>query len=89
MLHHCVGGNNYLKKHNTGKTYILMLRFKAEPDIPYITVEVDAKKSSIIQWYGDGDGNRMKTICQSWLDTWLTKMKTGTLTEAVRTANIA
>ena len=89
MLHHCVGGNNYLKKHNTGKTYILVLRFKAEPDIPYITVEVDAKKSSIIQWYGDRDGKPDEDNMQSWLDTWLTKMKTGTLTEAVRTANIA
>lgn len=89
ILHHCVGGNNYLKKHNTGKTYILMLRFKEEPDIPYITVEVDAKKSSIIQWYGDGDKKPDEDNMQSWLDTWLTKMKTGTLTEAVRTVNIA
>lgn len=43
LLHHCVGGNMYLGRHNKGETYILMLRFKTEPDIPYITVEIDAK----------------------------------------------
>lgn len=57
LLHHCVGGDTYLNKHNTGKTYILMLRFKAEPDIPYITVEIDAK----IQGYCSGTGTRTKT----------------------------
>ena len=36
-----------------GETYILMLRFKAEPDVPYITVEIDAKNPRILQWYGD------------------------------------
>lgn len=89
ILHHCVGGDNYLKKHNTGKTYILMLRFKAEPDVPYITVEIDTKNPRILQWYGDKDRKPDEKNMQSWLDTWLTKMKTGTLTEAVRTANIA
>ena len=52
LLHHCVGGDTYLNKHNTGKTYILMLRFKAEPDIPYITVEIDAKNPRILQTEG-------------------------------------
>src|SRR5699024_2006844 len=54
-LHHCVGGAGYLNSHNTGKTYILMLRYKKEPEIPYITVEVDAKYPRIIQWYGEFD----------------------------------
>lgn len=57
LLHHCVGGNMYLGRHNKGETYILMLRFKAEPDIPYITVEIDAK----IQGYCSGTGTRTKT----------------------------
>lgn len=89
MLHHCVGGDTYLDKHNTEKTYILMLRFKAEPDIPYITIEIDAKNPKIIQWYGDKDKKPDKKNIQSWLDTWLMKLKAGTLTETIQTAAIA
>ena len=40
-----------------------MLRFKEEPDVPYITVEIDAKNPRILQWYGDKDKNQMKRIC--------------------------
>lgn len=89
LLHHCVGGNTYLDKHNTGKTYILMLRFKEEPDIPYITVEIDAKNPRIVQWYGDKDKKPDEKNMQSWLDTWLMKLKTGTLMETIQTAAIA
>lgn len=81
MLHHCVGGNTYLDKHNTGKTYILMLRFKGEPDIPYATVEIDAKNPRIIQWYGDKDKKPDEKNIQSWLDNYLKKLKSGTLQE--------
>lgn len=89
LLHHCVGGNTYLDKHNTGKTYILMLRFKEEPDVPYITVEIDAKNPRILQWYGDKDKKPDEKNMQSWLNTWLMKLKTGTLTETIQTAAIA
>lgn len=81
ILHHCVGGNNYLTKHNTGKTYILMVRFKKKQDIPYVTVEVDAHNPRIIQWYGDKDTKPDEQNVQEWLDTWLTKLKTGALKE--------
>lgn len=64
LLHHCVGGATYLSKHNKGETYILMLRYKTEPDVPYITVEIDARNPRIIQWYGNKDGNRTKKICR-------------------------
>lgn len=89
LLHHCVGGDNYLNKHNTGKTYILMLRFKEKPDIPYITVEVDAKNPGIIQWYGDKDKKPDEKNMQKWLNTWMIKLKTGTLTETIQAADIA
>lgn len=89
MLHHCVGGASYLDKHNTGQTYILMLRFKKEPDIPYITVEIDARNHQIIQWYGEKDRKPDEKNMQAWLDSWLRKLKTGTLTEILETAAIA
>ena len=89
LLHHCVGGAGYLNSHNTGKTYILMLRYKKEPEIPYITVEVDAKYPRIIQWYGEFDKKPDEKNMQVWLDGWLMKLKTGTLTEEMETAAIA
>ena len=88
-LHHCVGGAGYLNKHNTGQTYILMLRFKDAPDIPYITVEIDTKITRIIQWYGDKDSKPDQKNIQRWLDMWLRKLQTGTLTEQIQTAAIA
>ena len=89
LLHHCVGENTYLGKHNTGQTYILMLRFREEPDVPYITVEIDAKNPKILQWYGDKDRKPDKENMQKWLNTWLKKLKTGTLSEMIRSAAIA
>ena len=89
ILHHCVGGAGYLNSHNTGKTYILMLRYKKEPEIPYITVEVDAKYPRIIQWYGEMDRKPDKENIKAWLNAWLMKLKTGTLTEEMETAAIA
>ena len=89
LLHHCVGGAGYLNSHNTGKTYILMLRYKKEPEIPYITVEVDAKYPRIIQWYGEMDRKPDKENIKAWLNAWLMKLKTGTLTEEMETAAIA
>ena len=79
LLHHCVGGNEYLNKHNTEKTYILMLRFKEKPEIPYITVEIDAKNPRILQWYGDNDKKPDKTNMQQWLDRYLNMLKEGNL----------
>lgn len=53
ILHHCVGGDHYLTKHNAGKSYILFLRFKKDEDAPYVTIEIDGTK--ILQWYGAYD----------------------------------
>ena len=83
FLHHCVGGATYLKKHSTGQSYILMLRFKQEPDIPYITVEIDAQNPRILQWYGDKDKKPDAKNMQVWLDAWLEKLKAGALIEKI------
>ena len=52
-LHHCVGGDNYLSKHNRGTTAILFLRKEKTPNTPYITIEISGTK--IYQWYGAHD----------------------------------
>lgn len=49
LMHHCVGRDTYLQKHNTGKSFIFLLRKKGAEDIPYVTIEID--KNGIVQWY--------------------------------------
>lgn len=75
ILHHCVGGDSYLRKHNNGDSYILMLRFKDMPERPYITVEIEGEKASIRQWYGDKDRKPDQKNMQKWLDNYLKHLK--------------
>lgn len=49
MLQHCVGG--YVQRHADGKTNILFIRKKDEPDMPYYTIEV-SNDYQIIQCHG-------------------------------------
>lgn len=86
VLHHCVGGDGYLSKHNRGGTYILMLRFKEKPQIPYITVEISGKYPRILQWYGEKDKKPDAENIQKWLDSYLMKLKSGTITGIAETA---
>lgn len=81
LLHHCVGGNDYLSKHNEGKSYILMMRYQKEPETPYITIEINPEQKRIVQWYGERDTKPDKEKIQSWLDNYLEKLKSGTLQE--------
>lgn len=75
VLHHCVGGDSYLGKHNDGQTYILMLRFSKEPEIPYITVEIERDTHRIIQWYGLHDSKPDREHMQKWLDDYVGHLK--------------
>ena len=75
ILHHCVGGDRYLGKHNDGQTYILMLRFAKEPEIPYITVEIERDTHQLIQWYGAHDRKPDKEHMQKWLDDYVGHLK--------------
>lgn len=81
ILRHCVGGDNYLSKHNEGKSYILMMRYQKEPETPYITIEINPEQKRIVQWYGERDTKPDKEKIQSWLDNYLEKLKSGTLQE--------
>ena len=69
ILHHCVGGDNYLRKHNNGETAILFLRKVESPDEPYYTIEI--KNTKILQWYGLRDGKPDKEIIEPWLDEYV------------------
>lgn len=84
ILHHCVGMDKYLKKHNEGISIILFLRAKSEAEIPYITVEI-TKDFKILQWYGTGDKKPDQNNMERWLNAYETRLKCqrdGTLQEA-------
>lgn len=80
ILHHCVGGDNYLQKHKDGTTYILMLRRKEDMEAPYITVEIGGDKPRIMQWYGSHNRKPDEKTMQKWLDDYITRLKSGTIT---------
>ena len=85
ILHHCVGGDNYLNKHNNGTSIILFLRAKKEPEMPYITVEINMDTLSIRQWYGAHDKKPDQENMDRWLDRYTTRLKCqrdGTIQEA-------
>lgn len=77
-LHHCVGGNGYLGKHNDGESYILMLRAKKDTETPYITVEIEGNRPHILQWYGANDKKPDEKHMQEWLDGYINRLKAGT-----------
>lgn len=64
-LHHCVGREMYLERHAQGKSFILFLRKKETPDVPYYTIEI--KDTEIVQWYGIRDTKPDEILVKSWL----------------------
>lgn len=77
VLHHCVGGDNYLEKHNSGKTTILFLRTVKAPGLPYITVEIGTEDLNVRQWYGAYDRKPDEDRMDKWIDVYVTKLKCG------------
>lgn len=77
ILHHCVGRDQYLDRHNRGRSIILFLRNTKEPEIPYITVEIEPESLKIIQWYGEKDEKPDRERMQKWLDNYITRLKCG------------
>ena len=73
LLHHCVGGDDYLTKHNNGRSYILFLREIDKKDVPYITIEI--RGEYIVQWYGAFDKKPNEEMIDAWLDTYTEELK--------------
>lgn len=85
ILHHCVGNNEYLDKHNEGYSIILFLRTTKEPEMPYITVEIRKDNLNILQWYGANDKKQDQENIERWLNAYETRLKCqreGTLQES-------
>lgn len=55
-LHHCVGaGDAYMARMAKGYSWILFLRKKERPEVPYYTIEIEIKDDKILQWYSEYD----------------------------------
>ncbi len=75
VLHHCVGSDTYLQKHNTGKSFILFMRKATEPDTPYYTLEIEPETDRIIQYYGCNDKKPDKKEVDAALKKWKEAVK--------------
>ncbi|MBR2805883.1 MAG: PcfJ domain-containing protein [Oscillospiraceae bacterium] len=73
ILHHCVGGDNYLSSHNDGRSFILFLRKINDKDMPYITVEI--RDDKIVQWYGAYDRKPDAALIEAWLEKYIKELK--------------
>lgn len=73
ILHHCVGGDSYLDRHNTGRSTILFLRSKLAPEVPYITIEICGTK--IRQWYGIRDTKPDEARVEAYLRKYIEALK--------------
>ena len=73
LQHHCVGRDTYLRSHNSGMSYIFLLRKKGAEDKPYITIEID--KKGIVQWYGAHDKKTSDKETLAALAEFETKIK--------------
>ena len=72
LLHHCVGGDYYLGKHNKGTSVILFLRRTDAPEIPYITIEISG--TEIVQWYGAYDKKTDREITEPFINRYLERL---------------
>ena len=70
LLHHCVGGDTYLSRHNSGEDIILFIRKKEKADVPYITVEIMAD-GTLAQWYGKCDTQPNRKKITKWLSEYI------------------
>ena len=85
-LHHCVGGDNYLIAHNTGKDIILFLRKQEDPDTPYVTVELEPN-GEIRQWYGKCDRKTNAKVNDKWLKDYIKKLNRAAVSKEMKEQN--
>ena len=70
LLHHCVGGDGYLRSHAERRKIICLLRTKKNPEEPYITVELNPQ-GKIEQWYGIHDSKPDEKKIDRWLGKYV------------------
>lgn len=76
ILHHCVGASSrYMEKMAKGISWILFLRKKEDPDLPYYTLEIDMKTDEILQWYSEYDRKPDREKIQKVLNKYKKSLK--------------
>lgn len=71
-LSHCVG--SYAEDHANGETAIFFIRFKAEPDVSYFTLELDEENLTVRQNRGRGNCSRTEEV-KAFEEKWLKHIK--------------
>ena len=83
ILHHCVGGDTYLNRHNTGSSFILFMRKVEAPKERYYTIELSPNDLVILQYFGAYDKKPDKESVDKFLEKWKQYLKRRRKKEAV------
>ena len=74
MQHHCVGATDtYKDKMTARESFIILMRKKEEPQVPYYTIETDGNK--LLQWYGAYDRKPDKEVVERVLGEWMQEVR--------------
>lgn len=73
-LHHCVW--TYAKQHAEGKTAIFFIRRKAEPGVPYYTLELNEESLTVRQDRGLRNCDKTPEV-QAFEDLWISWVRSG------------
>jgi len=73
VQHHCVGGQNYLSKHDKGQSFILFLRYEKDKAKAYYTIEMKYNYE-VMQFYAAHDKQPNKDEIWSWLQQYKKQM---------------
>ena len=70
-LHHCVGRMNYDQKFVKEQTLIFFIRNKADPDVPFVTVEYSVAGKDVWQIRADHNARPSEEVLHYVNDIWL------------------
>ncbi len=70
-LHHCVGGMGYGQKFSREQSLIFFIRTKADPDVPFVTVEYSISDHRILQCHGMDNSRPDDTVMHYVNNIWL------------------
>lgn len=87
-LHHCVGRDGYLKKHDEGKNFILFMRKADKPGEPYYTIEIEPADGRIVQYYGINDTKPDREKVDGFLRQWKRHLSGRVQTENEQEENV-
>lgn len=89
-LHHCVGSSDhYMEMMANGKSWILFLRKKENPEKAYYTIEINMNDDKILQYYSEFDRKPDQAIISKVLNRFKKSIKRQQATVRIQVAAIA